>query len=283
MPRARVPRRSLTALLCAAALCGPATTLAQGPTPSPAPGPAPVHGPRVLYRPIGCVQRGPLLNHHGPSRREVALTLDDGPWTDTRGFLDVLEKHRARATFFMIGGQIAGHEALLRRELRDGDVLGNHTFTHPHLTRSGDVSSQLSRTSQAIERAVGYRPCVFRPPYGDVNGSVVQAAASLGMATIVWDVDPTDYARPGSGVIERRILDQVRPGSIILDHDGGGPRQQTLQALPHVIGALRSRGYRLVTVPELLGYHTVYRRCVRDCRRAGAPGPLPRGSIVQRG
>ena len=97
----------------------------------------------------------------------------------------------------------------------------------------------------------------------------------------MWEVDPSDYTLPGAGAIEQRVLSQARPGSIVLSHDGGGPRGQTLAAYPRIIAALRRRGYRFVTVPQLLGYHTIYRRCRRDCGESAIQEPLPPGSIVE--
>jgi peptidoglycan/xylan/chitin deacetylase (PgdA/CDA1 family) len=94
-------------------------------------------------------------------------------------------------------------------------------------------------------------------------------------------VDPRDWAQPGAGAIEQRVLAQVSPGAIILSHDGGGPRAGTLVAYPHIIAALRARGYGFVTVPELLGFHNVYRRCAKLCDGIGVAAPLPRGSIKQ--
>jgi peptidoglycan/xylan/chitin deacetylase (PgdA/CDA1 family) len=99
---------------------------------------------------------------------------------------------------------------------------------------------------------------VFRPPYGDEDAAVVAAALAQRMSTIVWDVDPSDYARPGTATIVARVLGAVRNGSIVLMHDGGGDRSETLAAVPEIIAALRARGYAFATVPELLGYTTLY-------------------------
>lgn len=243
-------------------------------------------GARVIrYRPTGCVAAGPLeVRSHGPRRREVALTFDDGPSIFTRRFVQMLRAQGAVATFFMIGDQLsAGYRGTLREELRDGDALGDHTWTHPDLVTAGGVWSQLQRTRSAIAALSGYTPCVFRPPYGDYDGSVLRTARSLGLDTILWEVDPSDYTLPGVAVIEQRVLAQVRPGAIVLSHDGGGPRQQTLEAYPHIIRALRARGYRFVTVPQLLGLRTIYRRCRRDCGEAAIKGSPPPGSIVLAG
>jgi peptidoglycan/xylan/chitin deacetylase (PgdA/CDA1 family) len=236
----------------------------------------------VLYRPVGCVRRGPAVAYTGgPRRKVVALSFDDGPWPDTLAFVRMLESEHVPATFFMIGEQVTGrYRSTLRRELRDGDALGDHSYTHPDLVTSGDVSGQLWDTLLAIRRLTGYAPCVFRPPYGDYDRSVIDSARSLGLATVLWDVDPSDYTLPGVEAIEQRVLAQVQPGSIILSHDGGGPRGETLAAYPHIIHGLKERGYRFETVPRLLGFHTVYRPCVKECEDEGVKGPLPPGSAI---
>lgn len=266
------------ALALTTALMGPAA--ASGPVPVNSPAAAPVR-----YRPIGCVRTGPAVAYsHGPRRKEVALSFDDGPFPLTPSFVQMLKANRAVATFFMIGGQItARYRTTLREELRNGDALGDHTFTHPDLVTAGGAQRQLQRTIQTIRGLSGYTPCVFRPPYGDYDSSIMRTAASLGLATILWAVDPSDYALPGVSAIEQRVLAQVRPGAIVLSHDGGGPRAQTLAAYPYIIRALRARGYRFVTVPELLGFHTVYRRCVRDCEGSAITGRPPAGSIIEPG
>lgn len=255
-----------------------------GPVSPSAPGPAPA-APAVRYRPIGCVRTGPAVAYsHGPRRKEVALSFDDGPFPLTPSFVRMLKANHAVATFFMIGEQVtARYRSTLREELRNGDALGDHTYTHPDLVTAGGVQSQLQRTIDAIRGLSGYTPCVFRPPYGDYDSSIMRTAASLGLATILWEVDPSDYTLPGVSAIEQRVLSQVRPGAIVLSHDGGGPRQQTLAAYPYIIRTLRARGYRFVTVPELLGFHTIYRKCVRDCEGAAITGHPPPGSIIKPG
>jgi peptidoglycan/xylan/chitin deacetylase (PgdA/CDA1 family) len=236
------------------------------------------------YRIVGCRSQGLQAYRHGPARREVAIGFDDGPWRDTLAFVGMLERSHAPATFFMIGRQLRGaYRATLLRELRDGDALGDHTFTHPNLTQSGGVRGQLQETLAAIRAFSGYTPCVFRPPYGATDASVQRTARSLGLATVLWNVDPSDYTQPGSGAIERRVLAAVQPGSIVISHDGGGPRGQTLAAYPSIIAALRRRGYGIVTIPELLGFRPVYVPCVRLCDGIGlARGQLPRDAIVER-
>jgi peptidoglycan/xylan/chitin deacetylase (PgdA/CDA1 family) len=213
----------------------------------------------------------------------VAIGFDDGPAPDTLGFVRMLERSHAQATFFMIGRQVtAAYKETLLRELRDGDVLGDHTFTHPYLTLIKNVRGELESTIRVIRALSGYTPCVFRPPYGAYDSSIVQIARSLGLATVLWNVDPTDWALPGVSAIEQRVLGQVQPGSIIISHDGGGPRSETLAAYPAIIAKLRARGYRIVTIPQLLGFRPVYAPCSGRCDGIGVPPTgLPRGAILQ--
>jgi peptidoglycan/xylan/chitin deacetylase (PgdA/CDA1 family) len=235
-----------------------------------------------MFRIVGCVSRGGPYRG-GPDVRRVAIGFDDGPAPDTAAFVTMLERERATATFFMIGRQVSSaYREVILRELRNGDVPGDHTFTHPDLTASRNVRGELETTLSAIRTVSGYTPCVFRPPYGDYNASVVSTARSLGLATVLWNVDPRDWARPGVRSIVSTVLAEVRPGSIIISHDGGGPRGETLAAYPQIIAALRARHYRIVTIPELLGFRPVYEPCVKLCDGIRmARQKLPRGAIVQ--
>jgi peptidoglycan/xylan/chitin deacetylase (PgdA/CDA1 family) len=250
----------------------------------PLPVPVPVPAPVALYRIVGCRSRGQGAYVHGPRRREVAIGFDDGPSPDTRAFVTMLERARARATFFMIGRQVgASYRATLLRELGDGDALGDHSFTHPYLPRSRRRHAELALTIGAIRSVSGYTPCVFRPPYGAYDAAVVRTARSLGLATVLWNVDPRDWALPGVKAIQQQVLAQVRPGSLIISHDGGGPRGETLAAYPSIIASLRARGYRIVTIPELLGFRPVYVPCVRLCEGIGLRRrQLPRDAIMEK-
>jgi len=209
---------------------------------------------------LGCRSRGGFYTNGARDRKVVALTFDDGPWPDTEAFVKVLERKKVPGTFFLIGEQIRGHEALLQRELRDGDMIGNHTYTHANVAGGGgSAAHQITSTTKAIQHATGgFTPCIFRPPYGASSGSLVSLARGMGMATIEWDVDPTDYSRPGADAVYQRLVGGARNGSILLMHDGGGPRGQTLAALPRVIDTLRSRGYQFQTVTDLLGFAPIY-------------------------
>jgi peptidoglycan/xylan/chitin deacetylase (PgdA/CDA1 family) len=207
-------------------------------------------------RVVGCSGGGDGLVTNGPRDRDVvALTFDDGPSEYTESFADVLREKHVDATFFEIGQEIAGREATMRRLLRDGDEIGNHTTHHQAYPGYAD----LVTTSGLIESATHFRPCLFRPPDGAVDAAVIDSAARAGMTTVTWDVDPTDWANPGSDAVYSRVVDAARPGSIILMHDGGGTRTDTLTALPRIIDTLRRRGYRFATVTDLLGHRLIYR------------------------
>jgi peptidoglycan/xylan/chitin deacetylase (PgdA/CDA1 family) len=222
---------------------------------------AKLHTPQL----VGCVPSGAPFVFNGPrTRRVVALTFDDGPWYDTPQFLDVLERYHVVATFFEIGEQIGTYGqggAVERRMLADGDMLGDHTWSHPNVSGAGSFAAgQISSTAAALTRATGgFTPCLFRAPYGATSPALIAEARSMGFTTIQWDVDPTDWARPGTGAIYSRVVGGARPGSIILQHDGGGDRSETLAALPQEIQTLRSRGYGFVTVTQLLGQRLIYR------------------------
>jgi len=121
------------------------------------------------------------------------------------------------------------------------------------------VRSQIAMTAAAIKKATGFQPCLFRAPYGSVNSTVINTARSLGFSTIQWDVDPRDWSLPGTSAIISRVLSGTRNGSIVLQHFAGGPRYQTLNALPTEISTLKARGYKFVTVTQMLGYKLIYK------------------------
>lgn len=232
---------------------GPSTT---APCRSRAPRGTGTYAGRVWHAVVtGCIRKGAGQVNHGPRGKEVALTYDDGPSPYTRPLLATLDRLGVPATFFMIGQQVPGQGALLRRMLDEGHELANHSWNHANLGGGGPgASSQLARTNAAIRSATGFTPCVFRPPYGSTSGDLVSRANALGMTSIIWSADPLDWRTPGTGAIVGRVLSQTGPGGIILSHDGGGNRAQTLAAAPQIIAGLRARGYRFVTVSRLLGY-----------------------------
>ncbi len=220
-----------------------------------------LHIPRL----IGCKARGPLFVLHGPRRgKEIALTFDDGPWYDTPQFLHVLEREHVPATFFEIGEEISQYGqggSIERRMLRDGDMIGDHTWNHQDVAGAGAFArSEILGAAAAIRRAThGFTPCLFRAPDGAVSPALFSEVRSLGMTTIQWDIDPRDWALPGVGAIESNVLSNATAGGIVEMHDGGGDRSETIDSLPTIIGALRRRGYTFVAVTQLLGYRLIYK------------------------
>ena len=207
-------------------------------------------------RAVGCTGGSAGLVTNGPrDRKVVALTFDDGPSEYTPEFLRVLREKEVHATFFEIGQEMPGHEDVMRQILAEGDELGDHTMNHVEYPGYEQIAGAAAR----IEAYTHFKPCLFRPPGGAVNEGVIADAGSLGMRTITWEVDPRDWSLPGTSAIYSNIVSHAQPGSIILMHDGGGPRSETLAALPQVIDTLRSRGYGFATVSELLGYRILYR------------------------
>lgn len=211
-------------------------------------------------RAVGCKVRGPAeVNSGSRHSKMIALTFDDGPAADTPQFLDKLRHLKIPATFFVIGQQVGAHSSALKRMLREGHEIGNHTWSHADISAGGGAArSQIVDTNHAVERATGFRPCLLRPPGGSTSGALVSLARSEHMTSVLWSVDPGDWRNPGTDSIIQNVRANTHGGSIILEHDGGGPRGQTLAALPKYVKTLKSRGYRFVTVSELLGYETVF-------------------------
>jgi peptidoglycan/xylan/chitin deacetylase (PgdA/CDA1 family) len=196
----------------------------------------------------------PFVRAGATQGRDVALTFDDGPGPYTPGVLSVLEREHAPATFFVIGEELRYFSASTVREIHDGFVIGDHTETHPMLAHlsAHDQQEQLFEQAARIELLGGHRPRLFRPPYGSFNTTTFHLLHQLRMLMVLWSVDTGDYERPGVEVIVQRATEGIKPGAIILMHDAGGDRSQTIAALPAIIRAVRARGFHLVTVPQLL-------------------------------
>ncbi|MFD4910506.1 polysaccharide deacetylase family protein [Kitasatospora purpeofusca] len=185
-------------------------------------------------------------------RRVVALTIDDGPDPrHTPTVLALLEQHGIRATFFLIGENAVEHPDLVREIAARGHHIANHTWTHPDLRHLSEakVREELERTSELLHRTTGKAPTWFRAPGGDWSPASLKVSAELGMRPMAWSVDPRDWARPGTVVITDRILKDVRPGAIVLNHDGGGDRSQTVAALKAYLPVLIDSGYHFTAPP----------------------------------
>jgi peptidoglycan/xylan/chitin deacetylase (PgdA/CDA1 family) len=200
------------------------------------------------------LRRQPFIRSGGPERREIALTFDDGPGPYTPGVLSTLARLHAPATFFEVGFMFRWFRTASAEALRMGDTIGDHTETHPRmaLLSSAAQRQQILGETQWLQKAGGTFPRLWRPPYGSYDAATLAVLHQLHMLMVLWTVDTNDYLRPGVRVIVHRALAGARPGAIILLHDGGGNRSQTIKALPLIVRALRKRGYELVTVPRLI-------------------------------
>jgi peptidoglycan-N-acetylglucosamine deacetylase len=252
---------TLTAPGCAPAVIGPGRCESLFPA---TPALLALHTPRL----VGCVATGRDWVFTGPrNAHEIALTFDDGPWYEppTAQFVNELARLHAPATFFEIGEHIPTydpHGAVERQMLANGDMIGDHTWSHPDMVglSAAEQRREISLAAEAIRKATGgFEPCLFRAPDGAVDPSLLALARSMGFVTIQWDIDPRDWALPGENAIIDNVLANAHDGAIIVEHFGGGPRYETLDALPAEIAGLRKRGYQLVTLTQMLGYKLVYR------------------------
>jgi peptidoglycan/xylan/chitin deacetylase (PgdA/CDA1 family) len=187
----------------------------------------------------------------------IALTFDDGPnATLTPKLLDLLAARHLKATFFVVGQNAADHPDILKRAVREGHEIGNHSWSHPNLGKMSDdaVRRELQKTDDAISAAIGKRPTLMRPPYGSITARQKKwIHEEFGYRIIIWDVDPLDWKRPGPSVVTARILKETKAGSIVLAHDIHPP---TIEAMPATFDQLMKKGFKSVTVTELLGMAT---------------------------
>jgi len=185
----------------------------------------------------------------------IALTFDDGPNQKlTPRLLDLLAQHHIHATFFVVGENAAQYPEILQRAVREGHEIGNHSWSHPNFAKLSDdaVRAQIERTEDAITAATGARSHLLRPPYGSITPHQKHLLHDdLGYEIILWDVDPLDWKNPGPSVVANRILRETRPGSIVLSHD---IHAQTIEAMPAALRQLEEKGFKFVTVSELLKF-----------------------------
>ena len=198
------------------------------------------------YEPVGDSKRPPA----------VALTFDDGPWPrGTLRVLAVLKRMHVEATFFMVGYLIERYPEIVQRVERAGMTIGTHSWDHPYRTPFVDltphrIQTEIERPADLLRRRFDIRPTLFRAPGGSYDPEVIRMALEAGMRLVQWSVDPADYqggAKPGG--IASAVLRSVRPGSIVLLHDGGGDQSATIRALPRIIRGIRDMGLELVAIP----------------------------------
>ncbi|HLI33312.1 MAG TPA: polysaccharide deacetylase family protein [Solirubrobacteraceae bacterium] len=196
----------------------------------------------------------PAVVEGGHRGNEVALTFDDGPGPYTNELVATLDRLHVHATFFAIGMMERWFSSGTRAEVAAGDAVGDHTETHPMMATLSASAQREELTEQMarVEVAGAPRPRLFRPPYGSFDATTFKVLRSLHLLMVLWSTDTADYTLPGTQAIVQRALAGAHPGAIILMHDGGGNRAQTIAALPAIVAGLRRRGLVPVTVPQLL-------------------------------
>lgn len=191
-----------------------------------------------------------------PNKQKViALTFDDGPWPETTNHvLYALKKHTVKATFFVVGKNVQRYPDQLKKILENGHAIGNHSWNHQYnYHNSSAAAREIDNTAALINKITGVKTSLFRPPGGILDNGLTNYALQKNYAVVMWSADPKDWHFRGTSTkLIKDVVDIAQPGGIVLLHDGGGERSTTVQALPILITELKKRGYRFVTVPELL-------------------------------
>ena len=184
------------------------------------------------------------------ANKTIALTFDDGPGPYTEKLLDILDKYDAKATFFLIGSKVSARANTLRSIQARGHQLGNHSWSHPELPKLSvdQIAGEIDRTNEAIRQATGVKPSILRPPYGAVNGVVLEQLRLRNMSSILWSVDTRDWADRNSQIVCSRAVAGARPGAVILMHD---IHQTSVNAVPCILSSLKQQGYSFVTIQRL--------------------------------
>ena len=184
------------------------------------------------------------------ANKTIALTFDDGPGPYTEKLLDILDKYDAKATFFLIGSKVSGQASVVRSIQARGHQLGNHSWSHPELPKLSvdQIAGEIDRTNEAIRQATGVKPSILRPPYGAVNGVVLEQLRLRNMSSILWSVDTRDWADRNSQIVCSRAVAGARPGAVILMHD---IHQTSVNAVPCILSSLKQQGYSFVTIQRL--------------------------------
>ena len=184
------------------------------------------------------------------ANKTIALTFDDGPGPYTAHLLDILDQYGAKATFFLIGSKVSGQASVVRSIQERGHQLGNHSWSHPELPKLSvdQIAGEIDRTNEAIRQATGVKPSILRPPYGAVNGVVLEQLRLRNMSSILWSVDTRDWADRNSQIVCSRAVAGARPGAVILMHD---IHQASVNAVPCILSSLKQQGYSFVTIQRL--------------------------------
>ncbi|AKG23090.1 polysaccharide deacetylase family protein [Calothrix sp. 336/3] len=189
-----------------------------------------------------------------PSQKIIALTFDDGPWKDTTvQVLDILKQNNIKGTFFVVGRNLKLYPQLAQRVVTEGHAIGNHTWNHfYHYMNPQAAAFEINSTNDLIYQVTGVKTTLFRPPGGMMHNGLVAYAKNQKYSVVMWSSDSIDYNRPAVPRLVGNVMKFARPGGIVLMHDGGGNRTNTVKALPQIINNFKKQGYRFVTIPELL-------------------------------
>ena len=244
------------------------------PSPNPQPSPA-------TYTSVPQSTPGPVIvpekttyNSCNVEGMSIAITFDDGPNPElTPRLLDMLKERGIKATFFVVGKNVEEYPGIVTRMASDGHEVANHSWSHPALTKLGVESfrKQIENTNQAIANATGKRPVLMRPPYGATSVSLNKRLnEQFGLKVILWSVDPLDWKYRNSDRVYNSIIQNTRPGSIILAHD---IHATTVAAMPATLDALLAKGYKFVTVSELIAMEVPPQLAKKDAAAATVPPP----------
>ncbi|TKI59032.1 chitooligosaccharide deacetylase [Brevibacillus antibioticus] len=201
--------------------------------------------------------RGDIVWEVPTESKVIALTFDDGPdQVYTPQIASLLKQYQAKSTFFVVGNRVSQYPEIVKSLANDQHEIANHTYSHPDIRKlsANRLLEEVQKTQETIYSATGVRPTLFRPPGGYYNESVVDTAKQAGFLVVMWSwhQDTRDWSDPGVKKIVNKVLNNARNGDIVLFHDYGGNRRQTVQALEEILPELKNRGYKFVTVSELL-------------------------------
>ncbi|MDF2652241.1 MAG: chitooligosaccharide deacetylase [Paenibacillus sp.] len=204
--------------------------------------------------------RGEIVWEITTDEKVIALTFDDGPHPEyTAQILELLKQYEAKATFFVVGNKVKRFPDVLNQTLREGHEIANHTYSHAILSKKNNIKKEINQTEELIYDTTGRRCLLFRPPGGFYNERLVAAVRAEGYKMIMWSwqLDTKDWRTPGVNTIVNRVLKNAKNGNIVLFHDYIEGPTQTITALKIILPELKSRGYQLVTVSQLLNYNKV--------------------------
>ncbi len=228
--------------------------------------------------------RGKLVLNkpRGITEKVIALTFDDGPDpVNTPRLLNILDKYNAKATFFVIGSYATHHLGVVTETHRRGHVVANHTWSHKARPAQSAAKGEIDRTAALIKKATGRTPTLFRPPYGIRNNATTKVAMAQGYPIVLWNRISADTARNATvNNITYNVLSLASPGDIVLFHDGPG-KKKTIDAVPRILADLQKKGYRFVTIPEMLAIwdaHESKGKAPTDKKQTAAPRPAAKKS-----